>query len=158
MASSNSATPMSLSFLAAVQKIGNDGPGRQGSAAAPRSVPRREMSPSSRYFSMRASSPSTMASIELRAGRAKSTEQPAGVLRGRIEHADDAAEVWPDADGRVEQDAALAEGLAGCALSSSSKWMLSASSLLMTRTRARPRLPASLNMRRVLTWMPAGPR
>src|SRR5205807_5068885 len=77
--SSNSATPMS--FLADVQKIGTTVPAASalGSVAFSSSV---LTSPSSKYFSMRLSSDSTMASTSLERACARSTSVPAGGAGG----------------------------------------------------------------------------
>ncbi len=111
MASSSSATPMSLSFLAAVQKMGMMVPAARapGNAAANCSV---EISPSLRYFSISASSLSTMASMSCERCLAKSTRQPAGGGLGGFSTLSDAAELRAQADRGVEQDAGLAEGVA----------------------------------------------
>ena len=98
MASSNSATPMSLSFLAAVQKIGITVPAARalGRAAASSSSPtvafRADIFPSGprRFRRWRRPAASALGGqVDRAAG---------GRLGGRIEDADHAAEGWADAD------------------------------------------------------------
>src|SRR5262245_24439942 len=78
-ASSNSGTP--TFFLADVQKIGTTVPAASALGRACNNSA-SETSPSLRYFSMRASSDSTMESTSWLRAAARSTGQPAGGLAG----------------------------------------------------------------------------
>ena len=62
----------------------DDGPGGQRLGQRRRPARRRRRSPSLRYFSISASSPSTMASMSCDAAASRSTGQPAGGCRGRV--------------------------------------------------------------------------
>ena len=81
--------------------------------AGPRPARRSLTSPSIRYFSISASSASTMASTSLERAAARSTGQPAGAWSGGLSTLTTPLKSWPGVDRRVEQHAALAEGVAG---------------------------------------------
>ncbi len=142
---------MSLSLRAEVQKIGMTVPAARafGRAAASSCTP---MVPSVRYFSIRASSTSTMASTSCERAAARSTGQPAGVST-ESSTPTTPLNLGPGSIGALNSTQPLPK-VSRNVFRRSMKWILSPSSLLTTRKRARPRRPASANMRRVLTSMP----
>ncbi len=103
---------------------------------------------------MSASSASTMASTRRDRAAARSTGQSAGGEAGGLRTLTTPLNFGPTPTGALSRTQPLKLSL--MALSNASTSMLSASILLMTSMRARPRLPASLNMRRVLTSIPLG--
>ncbi len=148
-ASSNSETP--IFFFAEVQKTGMTVPAASalGSVASNSSLP---TSPSPRYFSMSTSSASTTASSNCERAATRSTGQP-GAAAGGSRTLTTPLKLGPGLTGALNSTQPLPK-VSRMALKTSMNLTLSPSILLMTTMRARPRLPASEYMRRVLTSTP----